>query len=106
VDDGDAAVDGEGDDSLSSEDPHSSLDVVFYKVSSLDLIWGGVSLFCRVVCLGSLRRMRLVKVFDETVLMAGHTGGRYGRALPVPMPVKVTGSCPCIVLLPRCIIKC
>jgi hypothetical protein len=35
---GDAAVDDEGDDALSSEDPRSSPDVVFSKVSSLDRI--------------------------------------------------------------------
>ena len=103
---GDAALDDEGDDALSSEDPRSSSDVVFSKVPSLDLIWGGVSLFCGVVCLRSLRRLRQVKVFDEVVLLAGRTGERYGRALPVPMLVKVTGSCPRILLSPRCIIKC
>ena len=105
-DDGAAVDDDEGDDALSSEDPRSSLDVVFSKVPSSDLIWGGVSLFCGAVCLRSLRRLRLVKVFDEAVLLATGTGGRYGQALPVPMPVKVTGSCPCIVLAPRFIIKC
>ena len=105
-DDGAAVDDDEGGDALSSEDPRSSPDVVFSKVPSLDLIWGGVSLFCVVVCLRSLRRLRQVKVFDEAVLLAGHTGRRYGRALPVPMPVKATGSCPRIVLSPRCIIKC
>jgi hypothetical protein len=51
---GDAAVDEEGDDVLSSEDPHSSPDVVFSKVPSIDLIWGGVSLFCGVVCVSDL----------------------------------------------------
>ena len=48
-DDGAAVDDDEGDDALSSEDPRSSPDVVFSKVPSLDLIWGGVSLFCGVV---------------------------------------------------------
>ena len=46
-DDGAAVDDDEGDDALSSEDPRSSPDVVFSKVPSLDLIWGGVSLFLR-----------------------------------------------------------
>ena len=103
---GDAAVDDEGDDALSSEDPHSSPDVVFSKVPSLDLIWGGVSLFCGVVCLRSLCRLREMKVFDEAVLLAWRMGGRYGQASPVLVPAKPTGSCPRIPLLPRCIIKC
>jgi hypothetical protein len=46
-----AVVDDEGDDALSSEDPSNIPDVVFSKVPSLDLIRGGVSLFCRVVYL-------------------------------------------------------
>ena len=80
-DDGGAAVDDdEGDDALSSEDPRSSPDVVFSKVPSLDLIWGGVSLFCGVVCLRSLCRLREMKVFEEAVLLARRTGGRYRRA--------------------------
>jgi hypothetical protein len=40
------------------------------------------------------------------VLLEGGTGGRCGRALPVPMPIKAAWSCPHIVLSPRCIIMC
>lgn len=53
----DAAVDDGGDGALSSENPLSNLDVVFSKVPSLDVIWGGVSLFRGVVSFRSLRRM-------------------------------------------------
>jgi hypothetical protein len=56
--------------------------------------------------LGSQIRLREMKVFDEAVLLVGGTGGQYGQGPPVPMPVKVTGGCPRIVLSPRCIIKC
>ena len=44
--------------------------------------------------------------FDLRKAAAHGTGGRYGRGLPVPMPVKVPGSCPRLVLSPRHIIKC
>ena len=71
-----------------------------------DLFWDGVLVFLVAYVLGSQIRLREVKVFDEAVLLAGGTGGRYRRALLVPMPIKATGSCPRIVLSPRCIIKC
>jgi hypothetical protein len=70
---GDAAVDDERDDTLSSEDLRSSPDDVFSKVPSLDLIRGGVSLFCGVVCLRSLRRLHEVDVFYEAVLLTHST---------------------------------
>jgi hypothetical protein len=56
--------------------------------------------------LGSQIRLWEVKVFDEAVLLMGGMGERYGQGPPVPMPVKVTGGFPRIVLSPRCIIKC
>ena len=71
-----------------------------------DLFLDGVLVFLVAYVLGSQIRLREVKVFDEAVLLAYGMGGRYGRDLPVPMPVKVTGSCPRTVLSPRCIIKC
>ena len=79
---GDAAVDDEGDDALSSEDPRSSPDDVFSKVPSLDLARGGVSVFFEAVCLRSLCCLREMKIFDKVVLLTHRTGGRYGRAPP------------------------
>jgi hypothetical protein len=71
----------------------------------LYLFWGGVLVFLVAYELRSQICLWEVKVFDEAVLLEGGTGGRY-RALPVPIPVKVLGSCPRIVLSPRRIIKC
>jgi hypothetical protein len=93
--DGNAAVDDEGDDALSSDDAHSSPDDVFSKVPSLNLM-GVVSLFFGVMCLRSLCHLREMKVLDEAVLLTRHP--------PVPMPAKLSGSFPCILPSPRCII--
>ena len=78
-DDGDAVVDDEGDDALSSDDPCSSPDDVFSQVPPPDRSRGGVSVFFEAVCLRSLYRLREMKVFDEAVLLA-HRTGRMVRA--------------------------
>ena len=76
--DGDAVVDDEGDDALSSDDSRSSPDDVFSKVPPADLSRGGVSVFFEDVCLRSPWHLREMKVFDEAVLLARCTSRRYG----------------------------
>ena len=67
---------------------------------------GGVSVFSAAVYVGSLIRLCEVKVFDEAELLALRTGGRYGWGPLVPMPTKPSGVHPCILLWPRCVVKC
>ena len=97
---GDAAVDYEGDDALSSNDTWNSWDFTPAKFILQIPLGCGVSWFLVVVNAESLSRLCQREVFDEAVMMAPGTGGQYGRAPPVPLVVYHTNASSLIGTLP------
>ena len=102
---GDAAVDDEGDDALSSNDPWISRDFSPAKfLLSIPFICG-FSWFLVIVNIRSSCYLCQEEVFDEAVAMAPGTGRWYGRAPPVPGVINHTGASSLISILPSAKVK-